>query len=409
MKFTKMNKIVLLFFLILTFNFCIESRKLTDLKTQHGASCAIDINRDLPDPQPLLVNPGTNKSILPNSFDGFVKLTERQEIELFCTEGFEKIFGSKPLQATCSRGTLLKIQGKDYNIQDIKCQRSSKAHTEEVGKCYRNSSLIHIGYKIESRFIKLIDICFDKQKQRTLYAHAKLTKANAAHQKNVDRGSWTSGNKFFSIKNVNKLYSFENQLERAKLFLGRSQANKFINKKVNLARGHLAPMVDFIYGVHQRATMTLLNAAPQYNTINGGNWFRIEESIRDLVEKGNVGELDVYSGTYETLDINSKKFYLAKNAKQEDVLPVPKVFYKIIIDRGSTKGVALVMTNDPFVDQKSVRKYVYCKDVSQKVKWVRKMKPELSKGYYYACEVDEFVRKVEHLPNEVRVNGLLTG
>lgn len=65
-------------------------------------------------------------------------------------------------------------------------------------------------------------------------------------------------------------------------------------------------MVDFVYGVHERSTMHLLNASPQWNTVNGGNWFRIEESIRDLVEIGNVGVLDVYSGTYGTLEVNKK-------------------------------------------------------------------------------------------------------
>lgn len=70
-------------------------------------------------------------------------------------------------------------------------------------------------------------------------------------------------------------------------------------------------------------------------------------------------------------------FYLALNGERDAVMPIPKIFYKAIVDRKYNKGVALVMTNDPFVTQKEIKKYVYCQDVSKKVKWVRKMKPRV--------------------------------
>lgn len=99
-----MNKVCILFiFLILSLKFCVESRKLSNPKSQLGSSCEIDINSDLPDPQPLLINPGTNNSVLPNNPDGIVTLAERQKTELFCTEGFDnKIFGSKSIQASAT-------------------------------------------------------------------------------------------------------------------------------------------------------------------------------------------------------------------------------------------------------------------------------------------------------------------
>ncbi|XP_063696038.1 uncharacterized protein LOC134827368 [Culicoides brevitarsis] len=404
-----MNHFYLKILLLTCLNILIEARKLPNSNPKSTSSCSFDINKDLPERQPLLLSPGSNNSVLPSTADGVVTLSSSQNIELFCTEGFEKLSNAKSLQASCSRANVVKVNGKEMNIHDIQCQKSSRPHIREAGKCYNGASLLHIGYQMGSRFMKLIEICFDRKEERTLYAHATLTKANAAHQKNVDRGGWSAGKGFFSNTNVNKLYSVENQIERAKALIGASEAKKFINKKIFLARGHLAPMVDFIYGAHQRATMNLLNAAPQYNTINGGNWFRIEESVRDLIETGKVSELDVYSGTFGTLEIKSKPFYLALNKEKEGVIPVPKLFYKVVIDRETKKGVALVMTNDPFLKEKDLPKNEICKDVKEKINWVQKRKPELSKGHYFACEVEELAKKVQHLPSEVRTKGLLTG
>lgn len=49
-----------------------------------------------------------------------------------------------------------------------------------------------------------------------------------------------------------------------------------------LSKGHLVANADFFYVSHQLSTYFYLNAAPQWQNINGGNWKIIEDSARSL-------------------------------------------------------------------------------------------------------------------------------
>lgn len=49
-----------------------------------------------------------------------------------------------------------------------------------------------------------------------------------------------------------------------------------------LSRGHLAPDADFLFGSWQFATYFYINAAPQWQSINGKNWLTVEKLVRSL-------------------------------------------------------------------------------------------------------------------------------
>lgn len=49
-----------------------------------------------------------------------------------------------------------------------------------------------------------------------------------------------------------------------------------------LSRGHLAPDGDFIFGSWQFATYFYINAAPQWQIVNGKNWLTVEKLVRKL-------------------------------------------------------------------------------------------------------------------------------
>ena len=74
-----------------------------------------------------------------------------------------------------------------------------------------------------------------------------------------------------------------------------------------LARGHLAPNADFIFDSWRDATFHYVNAAPQWQSFNGGpgpsstsparNWATLEDNCRLLaVERGL--DLMVYTGIF---------------------------------------------------------------------------------------------------------------
>lgn len=216
------------------------------------------------------------------------------------------------------------------------------------------------------------------------------------------------GQDYFTSKNVDKIFTRKNQIEMLGKVLGSVElASTYITEKQFLTRGHLAPKGDFIYGSHQRATFYLLNASPQFQTFNAGNWAKIEESVRSLAMKRNV-LLDVYTGTYGTLiflDIHnhSQSFYLNYDENNNGLVPVPEIFFKVVIEQESQRGVALIGVNNPYVTYKEAEeKYFYCDDISERIQWVKKVRQRASDGFYYACEVGQFAKIAEELPKVLR-------
>jgi DNA/RNA endonuclease G (NUC1) len=74
---------------------------------------------------------------------------------------------------------------------------------------------------------------------------------------------------------------------------------KYISLKNDyfLSRGHLTAKSDFIYGAQQMITFYFINAAPQWQTFNGGNWNSLENDVHELAAT-KTEDLEVYTGTY---------------------------------------------------------------------------------------------------------------
>lgn len=295
-------------------------------------------------------------------------------------------------------------------MADIYCSRNSRHTAKPVGTCgLHNSSLISVGYHLNKNFMRLFDICFDGTYDQPLYTLEVIQPANVFNQNGVQRPGWLMGGEdYFTSTNVDKLFTRKNQLQMLARALGSPErAEEFINEKQFLTRGHLAPKADFIFGTHQRATFYLLNASPQFQTFNAGNWAKIEESVRGLAMRKNL-TLDVFTGTYGVLTFRdvrnvSQGFYLNYDRNNNGLVPVPELFFKVVIDRKSGKGVALVGVNNPFVTLKEAEeRYFYCDDVSEQIQWVKKIRSRAEDGFYYACEVGEFALVAEELPKELR-------
>lgn len=79
-------------------------------------------------------------------------------------------------------------------------------------------------------------------------------------------------------------------------------------------------------------------------------------------------------------------------------VPVPKIFYKILIDARGKAGVVLIGVNNPHISLDEILKdYVLCNDISSKINFVKWRPKDIRRGYSYACEVNDFLRNVPHL------------
>lgn len=87
-----------------------------------------------------------------------------------------------------------------------------------------------------------------------------------------------------------------------------------------------------------------MNAAPEWQLVNAGNWLKIEEATRNLALNSNHF-LNIITGTYDIVQLpknqsNLVHFYLGY---PNPTIQVPKVFYKIITTGEVTRrGVVLL-------------------------------------------------------------------
>lgn len=160
------------------------------------------------------------------------------------------------------------------------------------------------------------------------------------------------------------------------------------------------------------ATFYYVNAAPQWLSFNNGNWLQIEISLKKFVAKRNI-DVDVYTGTDGVVsyaDVNGKyqQFYLSSEDPKRPRIPVPQLYYKVIVAQNTNLGIVLIGVNDPHASKERIKsEYIVCPDVSNQVDYITWNRKNITAGYSYACAVDEFAKVVKHLPDFSKVTELL--
>lgn len=237
---------------------------------------------------------------------------------------------------------------------------------------------------------------------------------NVFHQRNVPRIFFIQGN-FYRGLRVSSLYS--NYIQRktiAEILGSEALASKIIKNGTEfyLARGHLVAKADHVFAAHQLATFYYINAAPQWQTFNGGNWMLVEIGIKEFIEKRNI-DTDVYTGTHGIFtypDINDKnqEIYLALNKSTGNRIPVPRFYYKILIVESMSAGIVLIGVNDPYATEEAIeRDYILCDDVGDQVTYINWNRKNITAGYSYACSVPDFVKVVKDIPQLPKIGKLL--
>lgn len=166
-----------------------------------------------------------------------------------------------------------------------------------------------------------------------------------------------------------------------------------------LARGHLAPRADYVFGAQQTATFHYANAIPQWQQFNAGNWLALESAIRKLAADRPAG-LTVYTGTHGVYQAAGRSVYLSKDRAGRPAIPVPLLVWKVVYDEDAGSAVAFVGLNDP--DQSDRRGNPADKacgtDVCARVRWVT-FKPDAESGLMYCCAVDDLRKTIRTVPS----------
>jgi hypothetical protein len=321
------------------------------------------------------------------------------------------VFNKTTANATCSSGNKFSVDNTHYNFSDFGC-RSYPYHTARTtgSKCYDGTkSHIEVGFEVESDFYKLIDICFDDTVFTTLYSNFTLVSGINGTQTASGRPDFLDDNLYNNIS-INDCYNKTKQQKTINNILHLSPSDdKYINSNF-LSRGHYTARADFVYVNQKNATFHFVNAAPQWQTFNAGNWNSLETSVRAYADQNKL-TLDVYTGTHGVLTLpdingNEKELYLYVDTNNNTGIPVPKLFWKAVYDPKTQAGTVFVGINNPY-ESNLQGDYLICKDVCSNITWIQWDQENIQKGYSYCCDVKDFRRTVKTLP-DFNVTSLLT-
>jgi len=127
----------------------------------------------------------------------------------------------------------------------------------------------------------------------------------------------------------------------------------------------------------------------------------------------NKLNVNCYTGVYGVTTLPNKQgvetpLYLAKDANNNGLIPVPKLYFRVVIDPTSHKGIVFVGVNNPHLTEEQIKRdYIICTDVSDQVTYINWKTTDIKAGWSYACEVADFLKTVKHLPALTAKGGLL--
>jgi len=262
----------------------------------------------------------------------------------------------------------------------------------------------------------MIQLCIDEKEYGTIWTrHIIRGKSLLFQDKGGSRPSFKTDNprqkRFFdglSSSKLMRMYSKRSQKLMETFYELKDVINKTSSSANYLAKGHLSPDAAFVYQREQDATYYYINAAPQFQSFNAGNWRFLEEGVRNLA-KSLERSILTYTGTLGLLTYDNKnngektELYLwYKKQKKSTVtkaIPVPKYYYKIVYDETVKQGIAFLGLNDPYSEDLKETDLL-CNNVCDQIEWFKEEVPKMNieeKGHITCCTIQELAEVVENV------------
>ncbi|GJQ81832.1 hypothetical protein Trydic_g371 [Trypoxylus dichotomus] len=377
------------------------------------AVCEISVKDDIGNPPPLFIEEkaGTPAFALPDPVSGKITVAERDTMQIYCSQSTVMVTGTSTntnlVSITCVKSKF-NYRGKIEPVSAFTCAASPKSVAQYTGSsCLTQYKEFQIGYEYKNDFLTLIKGCFDTNDQITLYALSTIPKAINVAKQIQERKCWTVG-AFYTIPNINDIYSKANQTISINSQLGLpATSTKYVASNRYLARGHLTPKTDFIYGPQQDATFICINAVPQWQTLNAGNWKKLETNLKDLAT-ARGSDLKIATGMSEILSYPHEQtgqqtaLYMYADLQQK-AIPVPKYIWKIAYIEATKEGIAFVGVNDPYFT--NTQNVTVCNDVCSQASYIHlNLSNHTRYGYVYCCEVDVLRNSISNIPTDVPSN-----
>lgn len=262
--------------------------------------CEFKVNGDLNDPAPLFSRHNSYELIVPDPTDT-VRLVNGELLDMFCPGvGFAAPFDNRTrVTAQCLQNKYFLVDDVIHPFSDFTCTQWATFTALRTGKdCNGGTDLVKVGFEVEDGgFLQTYELCHDAEAEATRYVHHVLYPSSYDYQHGVARPSFIELD-FYGGRDVNTKYTQVQQNITISGILG-IDASPYFNYTDDriLARGHMIAKTDTIFGAAQMSTFLFINVAPQWQTFNGGNWEKVESSVRKFVADRNL-TTDCYTGTY---------------------------------------------------------------------------------------------------------------
>ncbi|KAG0714474.1 hypothetical protein GWK47_014086 [Chionoecetes opilio] len=374
----------------------------------YSSDCVWNRDSDFPVYSPLILDSSFD-FVLPVEEDGnkIVRIAAGATVTLACPGNEIASLHQVEAEARCLDNGLLAIDNSEWDLASLGCARPVKETIfRDLGTCGAEDigTLHAIGFEIVSlgKYKEIIRVCFEPSSETTLFTEHVIHGANiAAKDIDTSRPSFRTSSGFFSISMI-KAYSQSSQLVLMTNLLGDEDLALSvidIHKQLYFAKGHMSPDADFVLMANQDASYYYINALPQWQVFNNGNWRNLEYATRDLAEKKGR-DLRVISGGWGILELNDingnpVEIFLGL-IDDKKVVPAPAITWKVVYDESTNCAAAVVGVNNPFLTT-APRKL--CEDLCSSLSWIDFDVGDLAHGYTYCCSVKDLRASVPHVPD----------
>ncbi|XP_005182499.2 uncharacterized protein LOC101891285 [Musca domestica] len=375
-------------------------------------ACSITLPDDIQGFAPIILvknNPTSGDYQLFKPTGKTTDIPEGASLYLVCT-GNKNVITSlnvASLVLQCSADQFVDANNNAYNLYDIVCKSipSSTLRLTSDGCSQNRGTIFEAGYMVDQTFYgPVFEMCYDNVTETTYYTHNVINGAAIDYNiKESTRRSFSAEGLKLTTTKTNNYYTQKNQIERFENYFGPDQS--YIDSINYLARGHLTPDADFVFGYEQLSTYYYANVEPEFQPVNAGNWLRVEELARS-VAASHGNDLETYNGAFGQLQlptVNGKMvdIYL-DDAKQ---FGVPEYYFKVLLNRASDAAIVFVSVNNPHAVDGESREI--CESVCDEADLKHANFPTLSKGYTFCCRLEDFKLSYDGLPEDVEANNLL--
>ncbi|GLV41926.1 uncharacterized protein CBL_00388 [Carabus blaptoides fortunei] len=325
---------------------------------------------------------------IPDDAMGNIILNVNEILTFACPGDQVTITKTQFVDAKCVSNDQFTIGNTMYSASQITCAEKPQSTISRTGTCLNGQyDQFKIGFNTGKGFISHIELCFNNINKATLYEYSVVSSKIGAAQRGsrpefIPNAPYITRALAAKYRRVAQYATLEKTLNTPGGGLPPYMQNVEL-----MGKGHLAANADFIYKAQKEATFYYMNAAPQWCSANAGNWNDLEISIRDLAKATNK-DYDVYTGTYGTLDLEKSesgraKIYLDGD---NDRLPVPQYYWKVVIEKGGDTGIAFIGMNNVFEQQDNP-----CPNIIGQVTWLKSAHwNNVTLGYTLACDVNIF-------------------